>query len=123
MVAVTGMLVGGIAIVGVFLLLALRRWTLAETRMDALLRSPGAPTVAYRVPDAQDPVVLMVALRRFGFVSVVDTGDGAERLLVACAAQERAQVRRIIEEVHSGGLDGPEMHVPHVRFEDETEAS
>lgn len=123
MIAVTTLLLVGLAMVGLLLLLGLRRWTLEETRTDALLRSPDAPTVAYRVPDGKDPVVLMASLSRSGFVSVVDDAGGTERLLVACDARERGTVRSIIEQVDRGGVEGPELHAAPVTFEDEDETS
>jgi hypothetical protein len=121
MIAVAGLLFLGLVVVGVVLLLALRRWTLNETHADSLLRSPDAHAVAYLVPGGQDPVGLMASLSRSGFVSMVDNAGGTERLIVACDAQERAKVRTLIEHVDRGRLESPEMHLEHVRFEDEAE--
>lgn len=74
------------------------------------------------------------ALGRCGGVELVEVGDaaaslGSVDLLVVggpthAFGMSRESTRAdAARKVHSGGLDGPEMHVPHVRFEDETEAS
>lgn len=118
--AVFVLLSGGLVVVVVVLLLALRRWTLEETRRDARLLSHDAPTVAYHVPVGQDPVSLMAALSRSGFMSVVDNAGGTERLLVACDVHERAQVRSVLERA---GRDDAASHVDLVRFEDESDTA
>ena len=116
---VIGMLAVGLLAVGVVLMLALRRWTLDDARTEARLHQPGTHRLVYAVPGGQDPAVLLAALAHAGFTAVTDLEGGTERLLVACEEHDRAQVRSIIEHVDRGGIDGPEMHVGHVSFEDE----
>ncbi len=117
---VFALLLIGVLAVGAFLALGLRSWTLAESRTEARLRRPGAPTLTYTVPPGQDPAVLMAALRHAGYTSVTDLKGGGELLVVECPDEhDRADVRSIIEHVDRAGFDGPEMHVAHVAFEDE----
>jgi hypothetical protein len=116
---VMGMLVTGVLVVALAAALVLRRWTLDEARTEARLHQPGAHRLAYVVPDGQDPAVLTAALAHAHFASVTDLEGGRERLLVAAEEGDRARVRSILEQVDRAGLDGPEMHVGHVSFEDE----
>jgi hypothetical protein len=102
----------------VALILGARRWGMQEAEVDARLHSPRAHTVAYVVPEGQDPALVRVALSHAGFVTVLDRG-GDQRLLVECEESRRDQVRSVIEHVDHGGFEGPELHVGHVRFEDE----
>lgn len=119
MVVGMGMVVVGVFAVGVVLALALRSWTLGEAKTEARLRLPETHTVAYVVPEGQDPAIVMAALTHAGFVSVTDIEHGTRQLLVECTESDRAKVRSIIEHVDRAGFDGPEMHVGHVSFEDE----
>lgn len=108
---------GVVALVGLALFLG--SWARDEARLEARLHEPGAHTLAYVVPNGQDPAVLMAALAGAGFTAIVDLYGGRERLLVECGEDDRARVREVIEHVDRGGIDGPEMHVGHVSFEDE----
>jgi hypothetical protein len=117
---VIAMLLVAFVVVGLLVAFALRRWTLDEARTEARLHEPGAHTVAYDVPAGQDAAVLLAALGRGGYAAVSDMHLGVERVLVDCPTEhDRAQVRGIIEHVHSTGFDGAEMQVGHVSFEDE----
>lgn len=119
MLAVVFVFVGLLA-VGVLLALWLRKVTFDESRDEAALRRPGAHTVSYTVPTGQDGSVLIAALKHGGFKAVGGMERGQERVLVACEEEgDRAEVRRIIEHVHTMNFGGPEMHVANVRFEDE----
>lgn len=121
-IIVATMLLVGFLMVGLVFMLALRKWTIAEARTEARLRSPDTPTVTYAVPHGQDPARLMTSLVHEGFVSVPDIAGGVERLLIECADADRAKVRRIIEQVNHPGLHGAAMHTDRVHFDDETEA-
>jgi len=117
-------IIGGIAFVLVLvvllvLLLTFRRWTLDEAKTEARLRSPESRGVVYSIPDGQDPTSLMAALTGAGFVSVVDTKAGIERLLVECEEKDRARVRRAIEHAGRSGFEGPGAYRRQVSFEDE----
>ncbi|MGZ4428479.1 MAG: hypothetical protein ACXVXC_04560 [Nocardioidaceae bacterium] len=116
---VVGLLLVGLIVVALIVLLGLRRWTFDEARTENRLRQPGAHTLTYIVPEGQDAAVLVAALVHAGYTSVTDVYGGFERLLVACEEKDRAQVRSILEHVDRAGFAGPEMHVDHVRFQDE----
>jgi hypothetical protein len=80
----------------------------------------GPTTLAYAIPDGQDPAVLSVALSREGFGSVPVRRGVFERLLVECPCPaDRDRVRSIIEHVRRTRLGGAEIVVTHVRFDDE----
>lgn len=118
MLALVLVIVGLLAVV-VILALGLRRATFDEAEAEVGLRQPGAHTVSYVVPTGQDASVLLAALTHAGFKAVGGMEAGQERVLVACDESQRGEVRRIIESVHEANFGGPEMHVAHVRFEDE----
>lgn len=117
------LIIGGIAfilllLVLLALLLAFHRWTINDTRTETRLRSPESHRVVYAIPDGQDPTALMAAMGRAGFVCVVDTEAGVERLLVECEDVDRARVRAVVEQVKRSGREGP--GTPRaVSFEDE----
>jgi hypothetical protein len=102
----------------VALLLGARRWGMQEAEVDARLHLPSSHTVAYVVPEGQDPALLRVALTHAGYTTVLDRG-GDQRLLVECEESHRAQVRHVIESVDHGAFEGSEVLRGHVRFEDE----
>lgn len=119
---IVGMLFIGFLLVFAVIMLALRRTTLDEAAVEARLRQSDTHTLAYAVPDGQDPAVLRAALAREGYASMGDMEGGAELLIVACDEEDRAKVRSIIEHVDRAGFDGPAMHVGHVIFRDESPA-
>lgn len=84
MAIVIVMVLIGVAALFVVAALALRTVVRNEQRTDDRLHAPGAHTLAYAVPNGQDPVVLMTAVRTAGLVSVVDTRGGTEKILVEC---------------------------------------
>ena len=113
------MFVVGFIVVGVVVIAALTSWGRDEAATEARLHSPGTHTVAYVVPDGQDPAVLMAALTHAGFVSVTDITGGTERLLVECEESDRGHVRSILEQVERRRIDGSRLPAGHVSFEDE----
>jgi hypothetical protein len=117
---VFGMLVIGVLVVGLVVALMLRSVTLGEARTEKEMHAPGAHTVAYDVPNGMDAAVFMSALSSAGYQAVSDMQGGVERLLIACPEPgDRDGVRQVIEHVHKGGFEGPEVHLEHVTFEDE----
>jgi len=112
------LLVVTVLAVPVALILGARRWGMAEAAVDARLHSASAHTVAYVVPEGQDPALVRVALSHAGFVTVLDRG-GDQRLLVECEESRREQVRQVIEAIDEPELTGAEVHAGHVRFVDE----
>lgn len=98
-------------------MLAVGRWMRNESKTDARLHAPGAHTVAYVVPNGQEPALLMSALARAGFAVVAESLGGEEVLLIECEESDRATVRRVIETVlQAQAADHPEARFEQVRF-------
>ena len=108
-----------VVILSVVVALALRSWGREEARVEAMLDSPATHTLAYVVPDGQDPAILSAALHRAGFEARAHQERGVEILRIACTEDRRAEVRRVIEHVDSTGFDGAPLHVARVRFADD----
>lgn len=80
-------------------------------------------TLRYRVPDAQDPAVLISALGTEGYTSSLDERAGDKHLVVACPTDresERERVRDVIGRSAATSLEGPVTARGPVTFEDET---
>lgn len=104
----------GLLVVGLVVMLSLRRWVFVEAQVEDRLWSPETHKASYSVPEGQDPANLRAALAQAGFMSVMDRSGS--RLLVECEESDRGQVREIISHVVR---TGSEMHVGRVRFEDD----
>lgn len=118
------MIVGAMFAIGVLAVLLVLAWGLRkvvfdEGRTEDRLRLPGTHKLVYTVPPGQDPAVLSTALTHAGFTAVGVMEGGFERLLIECPEEARADVRSIIEHVTSTSIEGGEIHVGHVIFEDE----
>ena len=89
---------------------------------DRSLR-PGDPgTLRYRVPEGQDPAVLIAALETAGYAAQPDRVAGAHYLTIFCddLRQDRPRVRSVIDRTHESSFSGGDViHVPVV-FEDDT---
>ncbi|MGN6130502.1 MAG: hypothetical protein ACTHOK_09205 [Nocardioidaceae bacterium] len=105
--------------VGGMLAFGLRRVTFDEVHAEQELERPGAHRVSYVVPPGEDAALVMAALIRAGYTAVGGQERGVERVLVRCEADQRADVRRVIEHAEQARSTDPEMYVGHVRFEDE----
>jgi len=87
--------------------------------------SPGDPqveTLRYRVPDGQDPTVLIGALDHAGYTADVAPEEGTKYLVIGCPGgrdRERARVRNILAENHMASIEGPSFSPGKVTFEDE----
>jgi len=87
--------------------------------------SPGDPrveTLRYRVPDGQDPAVLIAALDGAGYTSDVVPEEGAKLLVIGCPAgrdRERARVRNVLAQNHMASLEGPSIDPGKITFVDE----
>jgi hypothetical protein len=106
-----------IAIVAVAL--ALRSMVQDHERTESRLRDPHTHTITYAIPNGIDPVVFAVALKRCGYISMVEELGATQGLLVECAAADREQVRRAIAGVTVNAHDGSALKHDHVVFEDE----
>jgi hypothetical protein len=106
-----------VAIVAVAL--ALRSGVKDEERTESRLHDPHTHTVTYAVPNGVDPVVFAVALRKAGYISIVEDAGASQGLRVECGAEDRERVRRVIEGVAVNEYDGSALKLDHVVFEDE----
>ncbi|MDP3890538.1 hypothetical protein [Nocardioides sp.] len=119
MVTAVALLAVAVLAGSVALSLFLRSWGVEESRVQARLRDPHTSTVAFAIPNGIDPVILKLALTRAGFTTAIDRVGDAECLRVECAESERAQVRRVIKDIHRNEYDGSEVDFGRVVFEDE----
>jgi hypothetical protein len=81
-----------------------------------------AETLRYRVPDGQDPVVLMSALEQAGFRTAMDEAVAEKYLEITCPhgrRQDRDRVRSVLEDADRSSLEGPQVRTGRVTFEDE----
>lgn len=107
---------------GALVLYVLREQSIERDRIDRTLHDEHTPTLEYSVPTGQDPVVILAALERAGYVASVDPHHPHQHVLVACPEgleHERARVRTLIE---TASVTAPSDGAPHhveVRFKDE----
>ncbi len=114
-----GVLFLSVLAVGGMLAFALRRITVDEVHTEQELEQPGPHRVSYVVPNGEDAAGVVAALTRSGYTAVGGMEHGVERVLVRCEAEQRADVRHVIEHVEQARSADPEMYVSHVRFDDE----
>ncbi len=87
--------------------------------------APHTEVLRYDVPDGQDPVVVVSALRKAGYDPATDLVEGSTTVVVPCpsgADRERARVREVIAGASETTLEGPEFDPGRVTFEDEKSA-
>lgn len=99
--------------------LSLRSVVEDHERTESRLRDPDAHTVTYSIPNGIDPVVFAVALRRCGYLSMVEELGATQGLRVECDPADREQVRRAIAGVAVDAYGGSALKPDHVVFEDE----
>jgi hypothetical protein len=88
-------------------------------------QTPPVEALRYDVPDGQDPVVVLSALRKAGYDPDTDLVEGRAVVVVPCPSgseQERAKVRNVIADASETTLDGPEFEPGQVTFQDEKSA-
>ena len=98
------------------------RRSVKETAPGGAPDDPGVDTLRYRVPDAQDPTVLIAHLEKAGYRSTLDEVGGDKILAIACLDgrdDARTRVRTAIQEVDTTGLEGARLNPGRVTFEDE----
>jgi hypothetical protein len=97
-------------------------------RRAAEAAETGAPGAAekrplrYRVPDGQDPAVLMATLEQAGYSTALDEEAGAKNLLIGGPngrEPDRAGVRELIQEADLTSMEGRSIGNGRVVFEDE----
>ena len=121
---IPAVLLAAVLAFGIVLLggLGTRSWLGRQTARAEEHRDPSVPTLDYRVPAGQDPVVLLTALSAEGYAA---TPDPREPDLVHISTpagpdHDRARVRATIASVRGTALDAPAAMDPvEVRFTDE----
>ncbi len=75
----------------------------------------------YRVPEGQDPVAVVTALRQAGFQVAQDSSAsyGGEVLVTGAGAAQREEVRRVIAQDAALNLEDDPTGSARVRFSDE----
>lgn len=99
--------------------------TVRVSKGEAARVDPRMPSLRYRMPDFQDPPVLLAALKQAGYNATVDEVAGTKFLIVDCPAgldRERARVRSLITDQNRLSVEGPEFDQGEVAFEDEKES-
>ncbi len=122
----------GIAVaIVVFLVLAVIAWLVfsgvATNRAakEAARQEPGDPrveTLEYRVPDGQDPTVLVAALQQAGYTAALDDVRAEKHLVISCPGgreHDRDRIRTVIDGADRTSIEGPEIRAGRVAFEDE----
>jgi len=117
---IIAMLTVGVLIIVTGVMLGLRTWVLGEAKVEERLRAPETHTLEYEVPNGRDPALLKAALAGAHFTAVTRYEGGSEHLTIACDEHDRSRVRDLLEHVHAAGAAGPDEHLGHVRFSDET---
>lgn len=109
-----------IVAVGALVMYVLREQSLGRERIEDELHDTRTPTLEYAVPTGQDPVTILAALERAGYVAGVDSHGAHQVVMVKCPEgpdHDRTRVRSIIESTHVGPEEVPTRTV--VRFRDE----
>lgn len=123
MIPVALILFFGLLAVGVLVLGLARSASLRYDETRTQLHQHPSDTLAYDVPDGQDPADVIVALTGAGYTAVEDLTAGTCRVLVQCPHSrhvDRSRVRAVIERVCATGTiaGGPPTHAVH--FVDES---
>jgi hypothetical protein len=93
-----------------------------DTVVEDMPEDPKVETLRYRVPDTQDPAVLITHLEQVGYTSTLDEVRGDKVLSIACPAgrdDDRPRIRSALHEVDTTGLEGAKLNPGRVTFEDE----
>lgn len=123
MIPVALMVSVGLLVLAMIILYLARSGSLDYERTRTQLRQPAAETLAYDVPEGQDPADVIVALTHAGYPAVEDLAGGTYQVLVHCPhgrQGDRSRVREVIERVCASGAIGHDQHAHAVRFADES---
>ena len=110
-------------VVGIIVLAGVRYLHRQARRQDEV-KSTSVETLRYRVPEGQDPSLVVAALQKEGFEAIPDVqGAGASHdVLIPCAdgvERHRAHVRSVIQGAEQINFEGDRKQLPRVRFADE----
>ena len=119
MAAAIILLVIVVIVVSVGVNLYLRSWVATEAESEAHMHDPRTHTVDYAVPNGVDPVVVMRELSRSGFKTAIERVGDVECMRIECEADQRDEVRALIEGAHMNAYDGTVLKLGDVVFEDE----
>jgi hypothetical protein len=111
----------GLLVLAVLVLVLARSGSQEYDATRRQLHEHPADTLAYDVPNGQDPADVIVALTHAGYTAVEDST--AHRVLVWCPhgrPVDRPRVRSVIEQVCASGPIRDDVHAAQVRFVDET---
>jgi hypothetical protein len=111
-----------IVVIAAIVILAARSRVRHESDKQVTLQQPEIDTLEYRVPEGQDPALLVSALQKEGYSAVGDTIAGMPRVVIDCPTgrdRERPRVRSVVKSANSTGFEGAEMEIDDVVFEDE----
>jgi hypothetical protein len=106
MIGVALILFAGTIALTALALVLVRSMSLDSEAQRTRLHQPGAETLAYDVPDGQDPADVIAALGGSGYPAVEDEGAGRHQVLVFCPDgrfSDRPRVRALIQ---GAGLPG-----------------
>jgi len=111
--------VAGVALVAAFLVIpALRR----ETERRRVMVDSGEDSLVYEVPEGQDPVAIVAALRSDGLEAVEVMRQGRQRIVISGADGREAlrpRARSVIADKATLNLEGDAARQQEVRFVDE----
>lgn len=118
MVLAVTLLVLTVMVVPLLIIGMMRRFGMEEVEVEQALLSPEAHTVAWVVPEGEDPALVRTHLLHAGFTSVLDH-SGDQRLVVECEPDDRELVRDIIAHAAHTTFDGRALQPSQLRFDDD----
>ncbi|MFZ2015721.1 MAG: hypothetical protein WAV00_18035 [Nocardioides sp.] len=118
MVLAVTLLVLSVMVIPLLVLGMMRRFGMEEAETERALLAPDAHTVAWVVPEGEDPATVRTHLSHAGFTSVLDR-SGDQRLVVECEPGDREMVRDIIAHAAHSTFDGQALQPSQLRFDDD----
>jgi hypothetical protein len=118
MVLAVTLLVLSVLVIPLLIIGMMRKFGMEEAETEQALLAPGAHTVAWVVPEGEDPATVRTHLSHAGFTSVLDR-SGDQRLIVACEPGDREMVRDIIAHAAHSTFDGSALQPSQLRFDDD----
>lgn len=112
-----------IIVLAVIVMAAVRFLHRQAAHQDEVKAAP-VDMLRYRVPEGQDPAIVVAALQKEGFEAMPDVqGAGASHdVLIPLSdgvEQHRAHVRSIIQSTEQINFEGDQRQIPQVKFADE----